>query len=314
MSDFSYSTFVLIIALESIALCVGVAVLRHTKERVFLLGFCVAVSAYFVFYILLGHLPRETRLWLAPLLASETLPGPLILGFVSTALHGRLTKFARAVLLIPIVELIARYGLLAVGEGNLAVFVGIGQLTLFFIVGYAVVMLLQHRHAYLNSTADNRLRLAYAVISPALFGFVINIAWALSGLLSNSNTVPTTAFLGALTLLLALFWPLAYLFMGNQPFQRIDPQLSLPMTFSGERGLQNKEKATPTSRNIERWTALCDFMDKRQIYLEADLTLVRLAKEMGTNRAALSQLINTQTGGNFNQFINTYRVAHAQTL
>ncbi|MEM6536833.1 MAG: helix-turn-helix transcriptional regulator, partial [Pseudomonadota bacterium] len=92
------------------------------------------------------------------------------------------------------------------------------------------------------------------------------------------------------------------------------PQLSLPTTFSDDRGLQNTERVTPTPLNIERWTALCDFMDKKQIYLEADLTLVRLAKEMGTNRAALSQLINTQTGGNFNQFINTYRVVHAQTL
>jgi len=49
-------------------------------------------------------------------------------------------------------------------------------------------------------------------------------------------------------------------------------------------------------------------MDSDRIFLQSDLTLTQLCKEMGTNRTYLSSLINRQYGVNFNTYINQYRV------
>ena len=55
------------------------------------------------------------------------------------------------------------------------------------------------------------------------------------------------------------------------------------------------------------------FNDK-QIYLNKDLTIWTLAKQLNTNRTYLSQLINADYGQNFSTFVNSYRVRHAENL
>ena len=53
---------------------------------------------------------------------------------------------------------------------------------------------------------------------------------------------------------------------------------------------------------------LHNYMDREQPYLDADLSLPKLARRLHTNPSTLSRLINTETGVNFNAFVNTYRV------
>lgn len=52
----------------------------------------------------------------------------------------------------------------------------------------------------------------------------------------------------------------------------------------------------------------------QKLFLNSSLTLDDLAKEMGTNRSSLSACINKHTGGNFNQWINGFRIQHAKEL
>jgi AraC-like DNA-binding protein len=53
---------------------------------------------------------------------------------------------------------------------------------------------------------------------------------------------------------------------------------------------------------------LLRMMDEKQLYRNSLLTLQDLADEMGISQHHLSQVINTQLGKNFYDFINGYRV------
>lgn len=53
-------------------------------------------------------------------------------------------------------------------------------------------------------------------------------------------------------------------------------------------------------------------LESEKLYLNPDLTLKRMADKLATNTKYLSQVINHQTGLNFQQFINRYRVEDAK--
>jgi AraC-like DNA-binding protein len=53
-------------------------------------------------------------------------------------------------------------------------------------------------------------------------------------------------------------------------------------------------------------------MTKKQVFLQPDLSLTSLSKELGTNRTYLSILINQQHGVNFNVYINGLRTDFAK--
>lgn len=71
------------------------------------------------------------------------------------------------------------------------------------------------------------------------------------------------------------------------------------------------EDATLFDKINER---LLDKITKEKIYLDFDLTLRKTAKEIGTNEKYLSNAINTIHNVSFSNFINNYRVAHAENL
>lgn len=53
---------------------------------------------------------------------------------------------------------------------------------------------------------------------------------------------------------------------------------------------------------------LLDYMDTKKPYLDSELTLSALAKDLNISRSQLSQLINDGMGDNFYNFVNKYRV------
>lgn len=56
------------------------------------------------------------------------------------------------------------------------------------------------------------------------------------------------------------------------------------------------------------------FMDETKPYLDPELTLSSLAKDVGVSRSLLSQLINECIGDNFYNFINKYRVEQVKVF
>ncbi|OXT02718.1 hypothetical protein B7H23_07500 [Notoacmeibacter marinus] len=55
-------------------------------------------------------------------------------------------------------------------------------------------------------------------------------------------------------------------------------------------------------------------LDEDQLYLDADLTLTRLARRLGVPLKQLSAAINRQSGDNVSRYVNAYRIRHACAL
>ena len=89
-------------------------------------------------------------------------------------------------------------------------------------------------------------------------------------------------------------------------FQRED---SIPSGSSTEPapGTTNK----PDQHLVDR---LLLYMTEKKPYLDAELTLSSLAKDMNISRSQLSLIINVGTGDNFYDFINKYRVEEVKKL
>ena len=70
---------------------------------------------------------------------------------------------------------------------------------------------------------------------------------------------------------------------------------------------------TEAIKNESSWTpqieSVRSYMDNQKPFLNPDLNLVELAKELNMSRAQLSEVINTGFSKNFNDFINEYRIS-----
>ena len=79
-----------------------------------------------------------------------------------------------------------------------------------------------------------------------------------------------------------------------------------------------KKKTTEKNSNLssqiinELQMKLHDF-EKNHDYLDKDLTLSKLAKNVKSNTSYLSAVINLRTGGNFNNYLKTLRIDYAMT-
>lgn len=101
---------------------------------------------------------------------------------------------------------------------------------------------------------------------------------------------------------------------------------SLILFFIGFRGIRQRiplasdltaDTATASSAddNLEKQkVALVEFIEKEKPYLNPELTLTDLAKQLGMGRNQLSSVINQGMGDNFYNFINGYRIEEVKRL
>ncbi|MAU17412.1 MAG: hypothetical protein CMH46_17945 [Muricauda sp.] len=68
---------------------------------------------------------------------------------------------------------------------------------------------------------------------------------------------------------------------------------------------------TLTSNSIQ-FETIENFISNSQYYSNQDINLKKVAEELGTNGNTVSKLINSETGVNFNDYINQKRIALAQ--
>jgi AraC-like DNA-binding protein len=83
--------------------------------------------------------------------------------------------------------------------------------------------------------------------------------------------------------------------------------------------LSEEVVSLPTEKTVhkpdqELISRLLDYMKEKKSYLDAELTLSSLAKDMNISRSQLSLLINEGIGDNFYDFINKYRVEEVKKL
>lgn len=74
---------------------------------------------------------------------------------------------------------------------------------------------------------------------------------------------------------------------------------------------QDNEELSTSAEDALTQTLL-DYFEKEHPYLNPDLNLTMVCKNIGTNRTYLSNLINTTFEMNFNAFVNRYRVQHVR--
>lgn len=77
--------------------------------------------------------------------------------------------------------------------------------------------------------------------------------------------------------------------------------------------IKNEEMQVKKALDIEKsYQKLLHCMEIEKVYLQNSLTLKALAKKLKQTPHHLSGIINTKSGKNFNDFVNTYRVAYVQ--
>ena len=77
---------------------------------------------------------------------------------------------------------------------------------------------------------------------------------------------------------------------------------------------QDAGKNTATTADEELMASIGQLMDEQQPYLNPDLKIADVAKALGTNATYVSRCINAERGATFSQFVNAYRISHAQQL
>ncbi|MBD2766712.1 helix-turn-helix transcriptional regulator [Hymenobacter sp. BT664] len=104
--------------------------------------------------------------------------------------------------------------------------------------------------------------------------------------------------------------PLTPVAAGDPPVEEIP--FAMPAG-SGINVLETRASATILAPELQPWREkLLRLMEEEQPWLEPELTLSELAHRLRTNTSLLSHVINTGCGQNFNDFVNSYRVAEAE--
>ena len=78
-----------------------------------------------------------------------------------------------------------------------------------------------------------------------------------------------------------------------------------------------KEDIVPADKVAEDsslFNTIVEKMEKEKLFLQPGLSVVDLAKSIGSNRTYVSTSINTHSGKSFALFVNTYRVEYAKTI
>ncbi len=86
-------------------------------------------------------------------------------------------------------------------------------------------------------------------------------------------------------------------------------------------GIVVQEEELPHDKSGASDMILCEIarrvdslMDKKRLFLKGDLTLEKLAREVGTNRTYLSRMFNRVKGTTFSDYLNRKRLEYAGTL
>ncbi|MEM7367490.1 MAG: helix-turn-helix domain-containing protein [Bacteroidota bacterium] len=184
----------------------------------------------------------------------------------------------------------------------------------YFYVGilYATVYSLMtirfiHRHQkrvmdYFSNTKNKHLKWVKGI---AVFLILFGLSWFvplfLPDFVMEEVAIP---FLSSINVIFIFWVGLSGL---RQPSVDIQVEASTPKVIRMEPSING-------DKQDEIFQSLKQIMREEQLYKEPDLTLPTLAKRLNMTRRNLSQLINQKTGGNFNLFINQYRIEEAKRL
>ncbi len=179
------------------------------------------------------------------------------------------------------------------------------QTLIYLFLGYRLVQKYNQRIANFYSNLEGReliwvKLLIISFLVTAIISFIVNIIGR--GVFMNNIvllSVPAVLF----SLLLFLIG-----IQGNKQDFNIS-------TFNEDEKQEiNCEKNGLVSRNEKLKQSLLYLLDNEKIFLEPELKITELCRELNTNRTYLSNVINNDLQLSFNDLINKYRIEYAITL
>lgn len=98
-------------------------------------------------------------------------------------------------------------------------------------------------------------------------------------------------------------------------FSKRPPEYSVELNSKQGKVEQQTSQSQYSEKDLQQWLEqLTDLMDRRHLYLNPDLGLGMVAKELGLSRKSVSAAINACHGTNFRRFVNEYRVRAFKNL
>lgn len=310
---FDLDTILTITVVQSLLLSAAILTRESDRPEAWLLvgmvgsGFCYI--AYKLGYV--GGPGTTLHFFAGPVLASETLPGALIIAYTVNTLFELSSRRVYLVFLLPLLEVAVSWvTLIAAGVGAAPhleeIFVRIGQVAIFVAGGFAVWLARRHFLTYENQSADNQRFVAYLLILPAVGILLLNGLWLLTEMDSVVNmSAPSVD--AAVVAMIAVFqlWLVTFLVAGASPGHKPSFELSS--------AVDNKStvSADRTQADFER---ICAVLDAENLHLDSELSLEKLSRKAGMNRSRVSAAINAQSELSFSTLINQLRVERAKRL
>jgi AraC-like DNA-binding protein len=178
-------------------------------------------------------------------------------------------------------------------------------LVLLLLLGFGLGLSFVALDAWFGPFAYSELWYTLMVRGGLVFGLAV-VGLQTSYTLAGRNTHAVGYRAGMM--LAAAHYP-AFAFNELPSAEAVHPTLSAPPRSTGI------PAATPLPAELLAWRErLLALMAEQRPWLEPELTLAELAQRLGTHASLLSRVINAGCGQNFNDFINSYRVAEARRL
>lgn len=177
-----------------------------------------------------------------------------------------------------------------------------------------VYYLIRYRKLLLeNYTSKTYFQNYYWLRQLIFFILIGQVLTFVKGFVRDSPTPESTDTFRVILLLYGLFfsmWLVWKALHSPKLFRGITVDLKLSKELIDEKRLK-KEIPNETKQQID---ALNDFMAKNEPYLDASLTVQKLAGQSGLPSKELSVLINQHLGQHFFDFVNSYRIEKAKKL
>jgi AraC-like DNA-binding protein len=178
-----------------------------------------------------------------------------------------------------------------------------GIISIISFIGYSIPSLInihQHRINLKNefSTIDRKITLGWLLFVIIFYMTFMSIAYTL-GIVNIIIRISTYAQVVTFAFLLALIYIFSfYGLLQGQIYTREK---------TGSQDIYKNPRLTVNERQRIR-KALEDYFENKKPYLNSELTITNLSRQLDLSRHTLTELLNTEIGKNFYQFVNEYRI------
>tara|TARA_R110000868_G_scaffold86206_3_gene241844 strand:- start:6355 stop:7503 length:1149 start_codon:yes stop_codon:yes gene_type:complete len=181
------------------------------------------------------------------------------------------------------------------------------HLQYYLYIGWVSVALVRFRRAYVQQYAGADpvvLRWLVQLIGVSLFVHTLVVVRTVAAFGGAGGVASVLEAVGAVIALGILSWITLNALRHPEVFRTVDPSLAVGPAQSNREIGPNAD--SPEARH------LLDHMEAATPYLDAELTLASLARQLGMAPRDLSELINQTLGVHFFDFINRYRIEWAK--